>query len=142
MGLSYPTYRQWEVFSATPSTMTLANAVRALEVGDWERLVLWLGTGQGEPEWLTAEGALERGLKPEQVTESVGKLPQAFLPERRHSAAPSIPWRAIELLAQQGRVAQASGNENEVRAIEVELLDLIEPHVRARERRSDGDGAH
>jgi transcriptional regulator with XRE-family HTH domain len=132
MGLSYPTYRQWEVFNSAPSTATLMTAVRALEIPDWERLVFWLAAGEGSPPpWLTAEGALERGLRPGSVAPSgasdngsaAGKSAVTF------ANGASLPWRSIEALAQQARSAQAKGDEQDLTAIARELLNLLRPHL-------------
>jgi transcriptional regulator with XRE-family HTH domain len=117
-GLNYQTYRQWEVFDSAPSMSTLKKAMRVLEVPDWERLVLWLADGEGEPPaWLVSDGPLD--------LEQLRKDHASGSAVRPTGPRAPVPWRAVETLAQQAKAAQAKGDDRELAAIESEFFNLV-----------------
>jgi transcriptional regulator with XRE-family HTH domain len=138
MGLSYPTYRQWEVFNATPGVATLVKAIRTLEVAEPEKLALWLAMGEGEPAWLTPEGALDQGLKPELARPEEQEPPPP--PAVDGAGDPTrIPWLAIRAVAELAWTALTNGDQKQLAAIAAEFKNLVRPHIveRRRSRRAD-----
>jgi transcriptional regulator with XRE-family HTH domain len=130
IGQNYTTYRQWELFDAAPSAETLKKTCRLLQVKGWPQLFLWVCDGSGDPpSWLentdepipeATEDDEEEALPPRPSVTGVRRVP--------------IPWRALEVLVQQGRQADERKDQDEVRKLEAAVRELVWPDL---PRRSD-----
>jgi transcriptional regulator with XRE-family HTH domain len=124
IGQNYTTYRQWELFDAAPSAETLKKMCRALGVKSWRQLFLWLCDGVGEPPaWLEADGAVP------QAGDDEDDDPLPARPAVTGGRRVPIPWRALEVLVQQGRQADDVNDQEHVKKLEAAVRELVWPNT-------------
>lgn len=127
IGQNYTTYRQWELFDAAPSAETLKKMCRMLNVQGWQSLFLWLCDGVGDPPpWLESKDPVPEATAADDAEPAVARPPT---PSPRKFP---IPWRALEVLVQQGRQADERNDKDELKKIEAAVRELVWPEVTRR----------